>query len=111
MNKAILLSCMLSVGIGANAQTINTVAGNGAAGFNGDAAAATATQLWAPTGVAVSGNTVYVADRRINRIRLITAQGTVLTIAGNDNADINSGDGGPATDASLNDPAGIAVDG
>jgi trimeric autotransporter adhesin len=110
MNKAILLSCMLSMAIGANAQNINTVAGSGTAGFNGDASAATATQLWAPTGVAVIGGTVYVADRRNNRIRRVNGPGPIMTIAGNDNSD-NTGDGGPATDASLNDPAGIAVDG
>jgi trimeric autotransporter adhesin len=109
MYKGILLLFALSICNGGNAQTITTIAGNGTPGYNGDGVAAT-TQFWAPTGVALNGNgNVYVADRRNNRIRMITVQGKVITIAGIDDAG-SYGDNEPATDAQLNNPAGLAVD-
>ena len=61
----------------------------------------------------VVGNngTIYIADRRNNRVRKIGPHGTVVTIAGTDEAG-NGGDNGPATDAQLNNPSpSIATDG
>lgn len=63
------------------------------------------------TGVAVdSTGNIYVAEYRNNRIRKVDGiTGLVTTVAGNGTQGF-SGDGGPATDASLYDPTGVAVD-
>jgi sugar lactone lactonase YvrE len=89
--------------------TITTVAGNGNPGFSGDGGTATAASLHSPTQVAVdaAGN-VYVADLANNRIRKVSG-GIIATIAGNGTPGF-SGDGGPATSASLDLPQGVAVD-
>jgi sugar lactone lactonase YvrE len=89
--------------------TIKTVAGNGVAGFSGDGGLATSAKLNQPLGVALdtAGN-LYIVDQFNQRIRAVSG-GTMKTIAGN-GAGAFSGDGGPATSASLNNPQGIAVD-
>jgi hypothetical protein len=71
---------------------------------------ATAAQLFNPFSIAVdsSGN-LFIADYGNNRIRKIDTSGTITTVAGNGTT-IFSGDGGPATSASLNLPASIAFD-
>jgi uncharacterized protein (TIGR03437 family) len=91
--------------------TISTVAGTGAVGFSGDEAAATAAQLAAPSGIAVedAGN-LYIADTGNHRIRLVTADGVIHTIAGIGGPGF-SGDSGPALSAQLNLPAGLTLDG
>jgi len=72
---------------------INTIVGNGTAGFGGDGSAATKAQLNFPTGVAVdsSGN-IYIADALNRRIRKVSGT-TISTIAGNGVLSY-SGDGG-----------------
>jgi len=91
---------------------ITTAAGGGT--FLGDSGPATAAALSRPTGVAVdaAGN-LYVADLGSNRIRKVNPfgiiGGTIGTFAGNGTPGF-SGDGGPATAASLNGPSGVAVD-
>ena len=90
-------------------QIINTIVGNGTAGFAGDGGQATSAQLNFPTGIALdsSGN-LYIADSLNLRIRKFSG-GTLSTIAGNGVLSY-SGDGGPATGAQLNDPQAVAVD-
>ena len=63
-----------------------------------------------PIGVAVdpAGNLFFVDDSD-NRIYKLDANGIISTMAGNGKSDY-SGDGGPATNASLNSPGGVAVD-
>ena len=89
---------------------ISTVAGDGVPGFSGDGGAGIAASLSSPGGVAAdtSGN-VYLADSGNNRIRRVTPQGIISTVAGNGVKGF-SGDGGPATAASLSYPQGLAVD-
>ena len=89
---------------------ITTVAGNGKQGFSGDGGPATSALLANPYGVAVdrSGN-LYIADQRNLRIRKVTAPGTIITVAGNGQR-ASSGDGGPAMNASLKNPVGVAID-
>jgi uncharacterized protein (TIGR03437 family) len=89
---------------------ISTVAGSGLFGYFGDNGPAARAAFALPRGVAVdpAGN-VYVSDTLNNRIRKITPDGTVSTIAGSNGAG-SGGDGGPAGLASLNHPAGITVD-
>jgi trimeric autotransporter adhesin len=88
----------------------STVAGSGTPGYGGDNGAATSAQIYTPTGVAVDakGN-LYIADYQNHRVRMVTPGGTISTVAGNGNQGY-AGDGGPATSALLNYPAGVAVD-
>jgi uncharacterized protein (TIGR03437 family) len=92
------------------AGVISTIAGNGTAGSGGDGGAATSAQLHSPQGIAVdaSGNNVYVSDTQNARVRRIT-NGTINTVAGNGTPGFG-GDGGTATSAQLNIPAGLALD-
>jgi sugar lactone lactonase YvrE len=89
---------------------INRIAGKGTIAFSGDNGPATDAELDSPTGVAVdaAGN-VYIADSWNNRIRKINTAGIITTVAGN-GAGTYTGDGGPATAASLQTPMGVAVD-
>ena len=89
---------------------ITTVAGRGVPGFSGDGGAATDAELYFPSGVTVdaSGN-LFVADQYNQRIREVTPNG-VITSVGGTGVESYSGDGGPATNAPLNMPAGVAVD-
>jgi sugar lactone lactonase YvrE len=89
---------------------ITTVAGNGNPGFSGDHAAATSASLNLPIGTAVdTAGTLYIADTSNHRIRKVSADGTVTTVAGNGIGGF-AGDGEAATRATLNSPGGVAVD-
>ena len=91
------------------AGVISTVAGNGARGFSGDGASATAAQLGDPDAVAIDGaGNLYSAETYNHRVRRITPSGVISTVAGNGSAGF-SGDGGPATPAQLSVPSGVAV--
>ncbi len=89
---------------------ITTVAGNGNAGYSGDGGQATAATLSYPGGMAVdaAGN-LYFDDDGNYVTRMISTSGIITTIAGNDSAGF-SGDGGPATSASLSGNFGVALD-
>jgi sugar lactone lactonase YvrE len=90
---------------------ITTIAGNGAAAFSGDGGPATNASLFNPVGVAVdAAGGLFIADELNDRVRAVDTNGLITTVAGN-GANGFSGDGGPATDASLSGPAGLAVDG
>ncbi|MER7670179.1 RICIN domain-containing protein [Kitasatospora sp. NPDC096128] len=91
--------------------TISTVAGTGAAGFGGDGGPAVEAQLNRPHGLALDGaGTFYIADSLNHRVRKVTADGTISTVAGTGTAGF-AGDGGPAAEAQLNVPTGVVVDG
>jgi sugar lactone lactonase YvrE len=91
---------------------ISTVAGNGTFGFSGDGGPATAAELAAPTGLALDSNgALYIADKLNNRIRNVSGDGTISTVAGRGDFNPPLGDGGPATSAALAEPLGVAVDG
>lgn len=89
--------------------TITTIAGDGIPSFLGDGGPAAAANLQYPTGVAVDhdGN-VFIADAANHRIRRIDTTGTITTVAGTGSAGF-AGDGGPATEARLHKPTGVAV--
>ena len=94
--------------------TISTVAGNYTAGFSGDGGPATSAQLSGPTGIAVdrAGN-LYIVDAGNERIRMVSTDGVIATIAGSGNGMWGGGLGGegqPATSVELNAPSGAAVD-
>ncbi|HEX4593252.1 MAG TPA: SBBP repeat-containing protein [Bryobacteraceae bacterium] len=87
-----------------------TLAGNGNFGFAGDDGPGNRAALYDPMGLAVdaSGN-VYIADTLNGRIRKLTPSGTITTIAGTGSLYF-SGDNGPAIQAALYFPRGVAVD-
>ena len=89
---------------------ITTVAGNGAYGYSGDGDAATSAALSYPKTVLVdaAGN-LYIVDSFNSRIRLVTADGTITTVAGTGWFG-DGGDGGPANDAQFRFPSGLALD-
>jgi sugar lactone lactonase YvrE len=101
--------------------TTRRVAGNGTWGFSGDGGPATSAQLARPGGVALdrAGN-LYIVDGFNHRIRKVTPDGIITTIAGSGATTPSpssmtpggfSGDGGPATGAQLSYPRAVAVDG
>jgi uncharacterized protein (TIGR03437 family) len=87
-----------------------TLAGTRVSGYSGDNASGTNAQLWSPESLAVdaSGN-LYIAERGNHTIRKITPTGTITTFAGTGQLG-SSGDGGPATAATLSEPGGLVVD-
>lgn len=89
---------------------ITTVAGNDVEGFTGDGGPAINAQFDSPRGLDFDpdGN-LYVADTLNHRIRRIAPDGTISTFAGNGEKG-HSGDGGPATEAALNEPHRIEFD-
>ena len=92
------------------AGVISTIAGTGEYGFGGDGGPATEAQLFYPDSVAVDGaGNVYIADFGNARIRKVDAAGVITTVAGTGEEGF-SGDGGPADQAALSKPRGVAVD-
>ncbi|MCY4588591.1 MAG: SBBP repeat-containing protein, partial [Bryobacterales bacterium] len=88
--------------------TISTFAGTWEVGDGGPA---TAAGLTYPGGVAADGlGNIYIAGSSNNRIRRVDPSGTITTIAGTGERGFG-GDGGPATQAQLASPGGVAVDG
>ncbi len=89
---------------------ITTVAGTGSAGYTGDTKQATAAQLNFPVALAFdpSGN-LYIADLGNDVVRKVTPAGIITTFAGNGFGG-DSGDGGPAANAEMEFPVGLATD-
>jgi sugar lactone lactonase YvrE len=89
---------------------ITTVAGNGIKGYSGDGGAATNASLNNPNDVAIDGSgNLFIADWGNQRIRKVNTNGTITLFAGN-GANGYTGNGGPATNASLSYPVGVAAD-
>lgn len=89
---------------------ISTVAGNGGYYYNGDNIPATSASLYTPHSVTVDsiGN-IYIPDIYNNRVRKVSSNGTITTIAGNGTGSY-SGDSGLATQATLYSPTGVLID-
>jgi sugar lactone lactonase YvrE len=90
---------------------ITTIAGTGVRGFSGDGGPAIKAQMNNVLGIAVDaqGN-IYLADDGNRRIRKITRDGKIRTIAGNGKPRGPLGDGGPATRAQISNIWDVAVD-
>lgn len=92
---------------------IQTLAGNGTAGYGGDGGEATAAKIWWPRGVETTNPQagVYFSDTTC-RVRLVK-DGVVTTVAGRGNYPTTlcgfGGDGGPAVEADLGVPGSIAL--
>jgi RHS repeat-associated protein len=89
---------------------ISTVAGNGTCGYSGDGGPAADARLCFPRDVAAdeTGN-LYIADSGNHVIRKIDTEGIITTVAGNGTAGY-SGDEGPAAEAQIGSPNGVAAD-
>jgi hypothetical protein len=94
-----------------DADTIETVVGDGQARFGGDDGPAVEASLNNPREILIGPDgRLYVADEWNNRVRVVDlVDGTIATLAGDGEARF-AGDGGPAEEASLNRPAGLAFD-
>lgn len=109
----ILLVSLIVTSVSADAQFIvSRIAGTGVSGFSGDGGPATDAQVRSTQGICrdAVGN-IYIGDVGNKRVRKIDTFGNITTVAGNGTSGF-SGDGAPATAASLNfygvscDPAG-----
>jgi sugar lactone lactonase YvrE len=98
--------------ISATTGNITTVAGSVTATTPGDGGLATAAGLVAPSRIAVdAAGDLFIADAGSNSVRYVNAaSGIIITLAGSGTNSPVAGDGGPATDATLNAPTGLAVD-
>lgn len=89
--------------------TIRTIAGTGEYGFSGDGGPATDATLTYPSGIDVAPDgTVYISDQYNQRIRKVTPDGTINTIAGNGGWGFD-GDGGLAIEATLDQGQDVAI--
>jgi sugar lactone lactonase YvrE len=89
---------------------ISTFAGNGVYGYSGDGGPATNAEMTGPAGLAVdNAGDLFIADNGTNCIREVDSNGIIRTVAGTC-ANGFSGDGGPATNAMMSYPAGLALD-
>jgi sugar lactone lactonase YvrE len=90
---------------------LSVYAGTGEAGDSGDGAAAQAAKLHSPIGLAVDDQRgyVYIADSGNNRIRRVDKNGVISPAAGAGGFYGDDGDGGPALQAHLSFPFGVAI--
>jgi sugar lactone lactonase YvrE len=84
-------------------------------GFEGDGGPAADALIHGPTGLAVdSAGNLYIVDHGNNRVRKVDREGVIMTVVGSGPTGTDqggfSGDGGPATKATLKEPIGVAVD-
>src|SRR3954465_13585198 len=92
------------------AGSISTFAGAGTKGFSGDNSPAIQAQLNDPAGIARGPDgALYICDTANHRIRKVTSDGKIITIAGTGERGW-SGDGGPATAAKLGEPYEVRFD-
>jgi DNA-binding beta-propeller fold protein YncE len=96
--------------VDAKSGLIATIAGCGEAGYSGDGGPATRARLNEPYGIALDdrGN-LYLADRHNHCVRRVDPEGIITTFAGTAKAGY-SGDGGPAAQAGMVEPNGLAFD-
>ena len=90
---------------------VTLVAGNGTQGVSADGAPAAGSSVASPNGLALDpSGLLYFAEAGSGRIRRIESDGTLSTVAGS-GVRGSDGDGGPATDATINSPSGITIGG
>ena len=92
------------------AQIITTIAGTGLSSNSGNGGPATEASFGIPAGIVIDHNgNLYITDEVYNCVRKINASGIIYNFAGNGGI-VYSGDGGPATAASIAYPGAIAID-
>ncbi|KIG14422.1 hypothetical protein DB30_06765 [Enhygromyxa salina] len=92
------------------AGVITTVAGTGEAAYSGDGGPATQAALRWPTALELDGEgNLYIVDTFNHAVRRLATDATISTVVGT-GVEGDQGDGGPATQAQLNEPFGLARD-
>jgi len=110
MNYIIAILTTATAAIGLNAATIETIAGNGKPGLQGDGGPAKKARLNGPFGVTLGPKgDLYICDTFNHVIRKVDAKGRITTVAGNGEKGY-TGDGGAATRARMNEPYEIRFD-
>lgn len=91
--------------------TLSTIAGIGRAGYSGDGGPAGNAALNAPYGLAVDkSGALYIADLGNRRIRRVSPDGTISTVAGGGAVPPSLAEGGQASEIALDSPRNVAVD-
>jgi len=90
---------------------ITTFAGNGLIGYpDGDGGTADSARLSNPIGLAIDGsNNIYIADAYHSRIRMVSGSNNIITTVVGNGTPGFSGDNGPAINAEINIPTGMAL--
>jgi hypothetical protein len=97
--------------VDAQTKIVTTVAGTGEPGFAGDGGSALEARLRYPAGLALDvDGSILIADRFNNRIRRVDGETGIITTLAGTGVEGYTGDGGPATDAQLNEPSAISLD-
>jgi streptogramin lyase len=90
---------------------ISTVAGSGRKGFEGDGGPATSAKLDEPYGLVLDrAGHLYFADRLNRRVRRVDGETGIITTLAGTGEEVSSGDGGPAANAAIVEPNGVALD-
>lgn len=88
---------------------IQTIAGNGQEGYEGDGGPARSAKLNAPQSLAVdTQGRLYIGDEHNDAIRVVELDGTIRSFIGSKGPGY-SGDGGPASQAQIADPENLWV--
>lgn len=111
MRSALVLLAILTAGSASPAADIKTIAGTGKAGHSGDGGPAAAAELNNPYGLTIGPDgALYICEVDNNVVRRLDLKtGQISTVAGNGQKGY-AGDGGPALEASLNQPYEVAFD-
>jgi len=110
--RAIVIPLILLAGLTAGPPpSIYTVVGTGKPGYSGDGGPAMKAELHDPFDVAIdrAGN-LFFSDTMNHCVRRVDARSNVITTVAGNGTKGYSGDGGPATDATMDEPYGIALD-
>jgi len=108
---ALLSGLLFSPILFAQTGTIVTIAGTGMYGTAGVGGPAVNAELSSPGGIAIdSADNLYIADGSNNRVVRVDAATGILTLVAGNGAAVYGGDGGPAAQASIYEPGGLALD-
>lgn len=115
MNSRTILSLVLTIafscGVRINAGEVVTVAGNGSDGYSGDGGPATAAAVSQPFGIVIGpDDALYICEVGSHVIRRVDPQTKVITTIAGTGKKGFSGNGGPATEADLNEPYELRFD-
>src|SRR2546428_6047807 len=107
----LITTLFIALVLAATTKHITTIAGTGTAGFSGDDGPGTAGQINNPYGLTLGPDgALYFCEVDNHRVRRLDLKTQVIsTVAGNGRAGY-SGDGGPALEASLNQPYEVRFD-
>src|ERR1700734_669525 len=106
----VITSVFISCALTTHAQApITSISGTGSCSYGGDNGPAVQAAVCNPQSAAVDGEgNIFFVDAGNWRIREISASGTITTLVGNGTQG-SSGDGGPATSASIGNVSQVAV--